>query len=93
MANEIGKQDAGHQLTMDNRSNLRITGVREVESFDEDTVVLHTTKGLLIVRGQGLQMQTLSLDGGQVVIKGEVDSLSYEDAQKQGGGLFSRLFR
>lgn len=80
-----------HKLTLDGRSRLNLSGVTEVESFDEGMVVLHTTRGTLVVRGDGLHLQMLSLDGGQVLVDGTVNSLTYEDSV-QGGGFFSRLF-
>ena len=90
MANE--RPDMPHELRLENRARLNVTGVREVESFDESAVVLHTAKGVLVIRGQSLHLQTLSIDGGQVAVDGPVDALVYEETQKQ-GGFFSRLFR
>ena len=66
-----------HRLTLDSRSRLSVTGVLEVESFDESTVVLHTARGGLVIRGGTLQLKTLSIDGGQVAVNGTIDSLSY----------------
>ncbi len=80
-----------HELRLDNRSKLSVSGVSEVESFDETTVVLHTARGVLIIRGENLHLQTLSIDGGQVAVSGTIDSLSYEEPQKT-GGFFRRLF-
>ena len=80
-----------HHLQLDSRSRLHMTGVIEVESFDETTIVLTTTRGTLIVRGEGLHLQLLRLDGGEVLVDGTVDSLSYEDAAPA-GGFFARLF-
>ena len=76
---------APHQLQLDSRSRLHMTGVIEVESFDEATIVLTTTRGTLIVRGENLHLQLLRLDGGEVLVDGTVDSLSYEDAAPAGG--------
>ena len=90
MANE--RPDMPHELRLENRARLNVTGVREVESFDESAVVLHTAKGVLVIRGQSLHLQTLSIDGGQVAVDGTGDALVYEETQKQ-GGFFSRLFR
>ncbi len=80
-----------HKLTLDGRGKLTVSGVEDVESFDEQTVVLCTVKGVLIVRGSGLHLQSLSLEGGGVTIDGVVDSLVYEQ-QRQPGGLLRRLF-
>ena len=81
-----------HKLTLDSRSRLTMTGVTEVESFDEAMVVLHTTRGTLVVRGDGLHLQLLSLDGGQVHVDGTVVSLTYEDDPREGGSFLARLF-
>ncbi len=81
-----------HKVTLDSRSRLNMTGVKEVESFDEGMVVLHTTRGTLVVRGEGLHLQLLSLDGGQVHVDGRVDSMTYEDTASQTGGFLARLF-
>ena len=81
-----------HKLTLDSRSRLIMTGVTEVESFDEAMVVLHTTRGTLVVRGDGLHLQLLSLDGGQVHVDGTVDSMTYEDNAREAGSFFARLF-
>lgn len=81
-----------HALRLENRETLHVTGVSEVESFDEDSVVLHTARGVLVVRGEALHLQTLSIDGGQVAVDGTICALSYEEPQKQGSFL-SRLFR
>lgn len=53
--------------------------------------MLHTARGVLIIRGENLHLQTLSIDGGQVAVSGTIDSLSYEEPQKT-GGFFRRLF-
>ena len=81
-----------HELRMDNRARLSISGVKEVESFDESVVVLKTVKGLLIIRGANLRLQALSVDGGQVSVHGSIDSLTYEEEQRT-AGFFKRLFR
>ena len=91
MANETNRVEP-HELRLENRAKLSVSGVREIESFDENAVVLHTVRGVLIIRGEGLHLQTLSIDGGQVTVDGTIHSLTYEELQKA-GGFFRRLFR
>ncbi|MEG0765070.1 MAG: sporulation protein YabP [Pseudoflavonifractor sp.] len=81
-----------HHLILENREQLSISGVEEVERFDENEIVLYTAKGALIVRGEGLHIETLSLDGGDLKVVGGIDSLSYEDNLREKGGLLARLF-
>ena len=81
-----------HRLTLDSRSRLSITGVLEVESFDDTEIYLTSTRGPLAIRGKGLHLQQLSIDGGQVLVDGSVDAIVYEDDLPAGGGFFARLF-
>ena len=67
-----------HKVTMQERKNLTITGVTEVVSFDDHSVVLRTCMGTLVVHGQGLQLKQLSQEGGQVGVEGEISALVYE---------------
>ncbi len=81
-----------HHIVMEERASLSISGVEEVESFDENTISLSTSQGALIVRGENLHIEKLSLDGGDLKVEGTVDSLTYEERQAR-GGLFARLLR
>ena len=74
-----------HKLTLTGRKELTMTGVTEVVSFDESTVVLKTSMGLLTIHGSQLQLKNLSLDGGQVAVEGRVCALLYEEPRKSGG--------
>lgn len=80
-----------HRLTLLERNRLTVTGVTEVVSFEEDAIALQTGMGLLQVRGSGLQLKNLSLEGGQVDLEGTVSSLIYEEP-RQPGGWVARLF-
>ncbi len=81
-----------HRLVLEGRSRLNVTGITEIESFDENTIVLYTTRGTLVIHGRQLHLSTLSVDSGQVDVDGTIDSMTYEDDQRAGGSLFSRLF-
>ena len=80
-----------HKLLLDSRTRLSMTGVVEVESFDEQTILLTTSRGPMTIRGRQLHLQQLSLSGGEVLIEGTVDALLYED-ETPAGGLLARLF-
>ena len=73
-----------HHILLEGREQLTVSGVEEVESFDENTIVMLTVKGTL-------HIEKLSLDGGDLKVEGTVDSLSYEDAGRERVGLFARL--
>ena len=87
------RAEAAHHIILEEREQLSVSGVEEVESFDENTIVMLTNRGTLIVRGEELHIEKLSLDGGDLKVEGDVDSLTYEDGPREKGGLLSRLFR
>jgi len=85
-------QELAHRLVLEDREKLTISGVEEVESFDENTIVMTTARGTLVVRGEDLHIEKLSLDGGDLKVEGTVESLVYEEGREK-GGLLSRLWR
>ena len=84
---------AAHHVILEGRERLSVAGVEDVESFDESAIVMNTCEGTLVVRGEGLHIEKLSLDGGDLKVEGSVDSLTYEDAGGERGGFLARLFR
>lgn len=81
-----------HSVTLYDRKRLDITGVEEVDCFNEQIVVLKTPLGTLTVTGAELNMSALSLEDGRVALEGEVDALEYTGGAKK-GGVLGRLFR
>ena len=93
MNNEYGNFAGGiHRLELDGRERLVISGVEDVERFDESGIVMSTSAGILTVTGEGLHIGKLSLEGGELHVDGRIDSLSYEEPAISGGGLLRRLF-
>lgn len=81
-----------HQLTLEGRERLSVSGVEDVERFDENLIVMSTSAGTLLVSGERLHIGKLSLDGGELHVDGQIDALQYEESGSSRGGLFSRLF-
>ncbi len=90
---DTGKRaEAGsHRLTLEDRQHMSLTGVTEVDCFDDTVVLLHTNRGLLTVRGEGLQLKNLNLEGGQVSVDGTVTAIVYEQQVAREGGFLRRL--
>ena len=86
------RAEAAHHIILEEREQLSVSGVEEVESFDENTIVMLTNRGTLIVRGEELHIEKLSLDGGDLKVEGTIDSLTYEDQGPGRGGFLGRLF-
>ena len=85
-----------HKFLIQGRKSAELTGVREVVSFDAKEVVLNTTMGALVIRGNDLFVKRLTVEKGEVDLEGQIDSFVYADKPgKAGNGetLLKRLFR
>ena len=86
----------GHKLNINERKTAMVTGVNDVLSFDAGEVLLQTEQGVLMIRGNELHVNRLTLEKGEVDIDGRIDSLTYSDTSsysKSGESLFGRLFK
>ncbi len=80
-----------HSLILDNRSVLTLTGVTDVQGFDEQTVNLVTDVGALVVKGEALHINKLNLESKDVQIDGKINSLQYMGQSSK--SIKSKLFR
>ena len=88
------RKNGKHTLYMEEREKVRVSGVLEVLSFDEEGIMMETDCGLLLLKGSGLHMGKLDLESGDVAVEGSVDSITYSDgrmAEKQ--SFLGKLFR
>lgn len=83
---------SGSRLELTGRERLVVSGVEDVERFDETGIVMSTSAGTLTVIGEDLHIDKLSLEGGELHVDGRIDSISYEEPAQSRGGLLHRLF-
>ena len=82
-----------HNVIMEDRRLLTVSGVNDVDSFDEQTVIVFTEMGELTVRGSDLHINRLSVEVGELLIEGKIVSLAYSDEAPRNAGFFSKVFR
>ena len=83
-------------IVLENREKLSISGVLDVYSFDDQIVVLETELGLLSIKGDELRINKLSIDTSEVIIEGNINSISYSEkeiSKKSGNGFLSKIFK
>lgn len=83
------------EVKMLNRKLLEISGVINVESFDNEEFLLETECGFLAIKGQNLHIKNLSLEQGLVAIEGIVHGLNYLEgnAGEKSKGFLGKLFK
>lgn len=85
-----------HKVLLSNRKMGNFSGVVDVLSFDVAEILLETEQGMLLIKGNDLHVNRLSLEKGEVDIEGTIDSLAYsavKDYGKQAESFFGRLFK
>ena len=92
MAYEVQHGAMYHRLTLEGREKLTVSGVEDVERFDEGCIIMSTCAGTLIVTGTNLHIGKLSLDGGELHVDGHIEGINYEEPAQPRRGMFSRLF-
>lgn len=85
-----------HSITLNERKNIMISGVKKIDSFDNEEFLLETTMGYMIIKGESLEIIKLDTYQGNVSIKGKINSLVYmESANKKEkeDSFISKLFK
>lgn len=83
-------------LVLENRKKLNVSGVNDVLSFDDQVVMVDTELGLLTVKGENIRINKLSLDTAEVIIDGDISSLSYSQNKQEktsGTSLLGKIFK
>ena len=83
-------------LILENRGKLSISGVLDVLSFDDQVVIVETELGLLTVKGENLRINKLSIDTSEVIVEGDISSLTYSDSktsEKSKWSLIRKIFK
>lgn len=87
---------SGHKIMISNRKSGVLNGVIDVLSFDVGEILLETELGMLMIKGNDLHVNRLTLEKGEIDIEGKIDSLTYSDVKsgtKQNESLLGRLFK
>ena len=82
-----------HNIVLEDRKHLTVSGVKDVSSFDEINIVALTALGEMTINGNNLKINRFSTDVGELVIDGDISSIIYSENTYEQGGFFSRIFR
>lgn len=86
--------DSGHIVNIDNRERISVTDVADIQSFNEETIMIVLKNGGLLIKGQELHIQKLDLEEGRVLITGSISSAVYtEKKDKQEKGFLKKVLK
>ena len=89
------KTDLPQNIIIENRQKISVSGVEDIESFNEQQIVLYTNCGVLVIDGHNMHISKLSIENGETFITGDIDSVVYHDSygKKNKQSLLSKLLR
>lgn len=94
MTDEKTNHNVSQNIIIENRSTLTISGVLDVESFNENAIVLYTELGELVVKGRDLRVNKVSIDNGDLFVEGDIGAVVYGSRDKKGPqNLIGKLFK
>lgn len=83
-----------HNLILENRKSLVLTGVTDVDNFDEGSILLYTQLGELTVRGKKLHINVMNVETGDLSVEGDICALIYGDKDRtKKANVFGKLFK
>ncbi|MBS3995156.1 MAG: sporulation protein YabP [Alkaliphilus sp.] len=89
-------KNKSQNIILENREKLSISGVEHLDSFNENLIIIETLQGILTIKGNGLDINKLNLDDGNIVVQGLVQSLAYSDKDSLGSkgvGFLGKMFK
>ena len=84
-----------HKVSLTNKKDLLIEGVKTIDSFDSSEFLIETIMGYMHISGKGLMLGKMDNDKEELTIKGEVSKIEYVNASKEknNGGLLKKIFK
>ncbi|MDD2189751.1 MAG: YabP/YqfC family sporulation protein [Eubacteriales bacterium] len=83
-----------HVVNIDNRERVSVTEVIDIESFNEEIILLILKNGGLVIKGEDLHIQKLDLEEGKVLISGAIGSAVYtEKKDRQEKGFLKKILK
>lgn len=91
----VENNGVNHIVSLNERKSIVITGVKKIESFDNEEFLLNTNLGAMLIKGEGLEMIKLDTLEGNVSIKGRINAINYLDNVEKGkdSSIFNKLFK
>lgn len=83
-----------HNLIMENRGKITLTGIKDIHSFDDELVLVETELGILTIKGVDLKMNKLNLENSDLSIDGKIIALIYSESEiEKKNKMFGKIFK
>lgn len=94
MSTKETEEQGMHSLSLENRKTLNLTGVTDIDSFDDGQLRLYTQLGELEIKGRELRVSELSTESGRLTVEGDIWSMVYGEKNRRAkAGLIKKALR
>jgi len=96
MSDKRQSHHRGHNILLENREKLSITGVEHVHNYNSEQIVLDSVAGIITIKGRELDIKKLNLEDGNISIDGNIDSLIYSEHHNlstKSSNILSKIFK
>ncbi len=83
--------ERGHTLTLENREVLELSGIKDVDAFNEDEIIAKSSMGDIIIKGSALHVDELNLETGRLKVSGKIGAFVYND-KPTAKGFWGKVF-
>ena len=84
---------SAHSILIDERERIKVSGVTDVDSFDENEIILYTSDGGVVLSGEDFKINRLNVESGDVEIEGFINEIKYTNLTQTSGGFWSKIFK
>lgn len=91
--NDNNMRFKNQNIIIEDRMKMTVSGVEQVESFNDNTIILTTINGGMTIKGEGLNISKLNLDDGNVKIDGKINGVAYTARDATGKNIMGKLFK
>ncbi len=80
-------------ITIEDRKRMSVTGVEQVENFNDNTIILTTINGGITIKGEELNISKLNVEDGNVKIQGKINGVNYSSRDLSSKNILEKLFK
>lgn len=93
MTEQLAAQRKKHSISIEDRKNVRISGISEVSSYDTTAVVVESDFGRLVIQGGGLHINSFDQASGNLLLEGQIEALQYLENRQKGESFLAKLLK
>lgn len=92
---DLSTSYGSHEIKVIDRNVMSLSGIKKITSFDNEEFLMESNMGIILLKGEKLEIIKLDTHDGNVKIKGKLNSFTYIESVKKNKeeSLLAKLFK